>query len=282
MNTGKKTCTFFILFLFVFKTFCGQKIIPDTVVIESGNLQLKALLWHPPGKGQLPAAFFCHGGYETNDTTYDLVENISTIGSVFAQHGYVFLGLCRRGIGLSKGQGINGADLMAEAFKARGQEGRNAVQLAQLQTDQLQDMLAALRFLRNRKDVDTNRIAVIGHSFGGSLALLVAGHEPRLKATVVFSAAGFSWDRSPELRERLLQVTKQINMPVMIVQARNDYSLNPGYSLDSVMTTLHKTHVLKIYPEFGKTNSEAHNLIFLGTRIWETDVFKFLDRVMKH
>jgi dienelactone hydrolase len=251
---------------------------PDTVTIQSGKLALKALLWHPAGSGRVPAVIFCHGGYETNDTTYDLLENISSIGSVFAKHGYIFLGLSRRGIGLSKGQGKNGADLMAEAFKEKGQEGRNRVQLQQLETDQLNDMIAGLNFLRKRKDVDTKRIGVTGHSFGGSLALLVAEHEPGLKAVIVFSGAGYSWDRSPQLRARLISAVKKIDAPIMIIHAQNDYSLNPGYILDSIRNQQHKPHLLKIYPKIGNTERDGHNFIFRSIETWEADVFTFLSK----
>ena len=278
----KKVVATLVFVAFSTYFFAQDNVIADTVVVQSENLNLKGLLWRPNTSGRLPTVIFCHGSYETGDTSYDPVENISSIGPLFARHGYIFLGLLRRGVGLSNGHGENSADLMAKALKENGQEGRNRIQLQQLETDQLSDMLAGLDFLRKRHDVDINRIAVAGHSFGGSLALLVAEHEPSLKAVIVFSGAGYSWDRSPELRLRLITTVKNISAPVMIIHAWNDYSLNPGYGLDSAMTALHKPHLLKIYPEFGKTKSEAHNLIFLGTRIWETDVFKFLDVVMKH
>jgi hypothetical protein len=74
----------------------------------------------------------------------------------------------------------------------------------------------------------------------------------------------------------MIAAAKKISVPAMIIHAQNDYSLNPGLGLASVMTKLHKPHLLKIYPKFGGTNSEAHNLIYLGTEIWERDVFKFL------
>jgi len=275
----------FVTFIFLYSIIqtYGQNVTgPDTVTVKSGTLSLRGLLWHPAGSGRVPAVIFCHGSYETSDTIYDPIENISSIGSVFAKHGYVFLGLCRRGVGLSKGEGKNGADLMADAFKEQGQEGRNKIQLQQLQTDQLKDILAGLNFLRKRKDVDTRHIVIAGHSFGGSLALLVAEHEPGLKAAIVFSAAGYSWDRSPQLRMRLIKAVKNISMPVMIIHAHNDYSLNPGYGLDSVLNQMHKPHLLKIYPEFGKSNREGHNLVFLNSKMWEADVFKFLDEILKY
>ena len=267
---------------FISCAFTQELGVADTVIVQSGNLRLKGLLWRPKTVGKLPSIIFCHGSYETGDTSHDVIENISSIGPLFARHGFIFLGLFRRGVGLSNGEGVNSADLMAKAFRENGQEGRNQSQLQQLQTDQLQDMFAGLNFLRNRNDVDKDRIVVVGHSFGGSLALLVAEHEPTLKEVIVFSAAGYSWDRSTVLRSRLINAVKNISAPIMILQAKNDYSLNPGHGLDSVMTELHKPHLLKIYPKFGATNSEAHNLIFLATDIWETDVFKFLDEVVKH
>jgi acetyl esterase/lipase len=53
-------------------------------------------------------------------------------------------------------------------------EGRNEIQLLQLQTDQLQDIKSGLKYLRGLHNADKNHIVVMGHSFGGSLALLVA------------------------------------------------------------------------------------------------------------
>jgi len=135
--------------------------------------------------------------------------------------------------------------------------------------------------LRKRNDVDKNRIAIAGHSFGGSLAFLLAEREPTVTAVIIFSGAGYSWDRSLQLRNRLIGATKNISAPIMILQAKNDYSLHPGYALDSVMNALRKPHLLKIYQKFGESNSEAHNLIFLGTKIWEKDVFDFLDQFAK-
>jgi hypothetical protein len=53
---------------------------------------------------------------------------------LFAKNGYLFLGLFQRGVGLSKDQGENTANLMARALEEKGQEERNKVQLQQMQT----------------------------------------------------------------------------------------------------------------------------------------------------
>jgi carboxymethylenebutenolidase len=249
---------------------------PDTVTIHSGKLKLKGLLWFPAGRGPFPTIIFCHGSYSGTDTMHDPVENISVLGPIFARKGYVFLGLFRRGVGLSNGQGVNSIDLMDKAFKKYGLEERNKVQLQQLEKDQLQDMMAGLAYLRKRWDVDKQRMAIIGHSFGGSLTLLVAELDPYLKAVVVFGPAAASWDYSPQLRTRLISAVENIKAPTMFIHAQNDYSTNPGFTLDSVMNHLGKPHILKIYPKFGNSASEGHNVIFQDTKIWETDVFKFL------
>jgi carboxymethylenebutenolidase len=249
---------------------------PDTVSIQSSNLILKALFWRPVGKGPFATIIFTLGSYPSSDTIHDPVNDASVLGSLFAGRGYNFLAIFRRGMGLSKMQGLNSADQMEKAFKLRGEEGRNEIQLRQLETDQLQDMIAGLTYLRKRPDVDTTRLAVIGHSFGGSLTLLVAEHEPCLKAVVIFSAAGYSWNLSPQLRIKLIGAVKNINAPIMIIHAINDYSTTPGYALDSVLSQIKKPHLLKIYPKFGNSSNQAHNLIFLSTQPWDTDVFVFL------
>jgi dienelactone hydrolase len=254
---------------------------PDTVSVLSGKLTLKALLWRPVGQGPFATVIFTLGSYPISDTTHDPIKDASILGPLFARRGYIYLALFRRGVGLSKEQGLNSADLMENAFKQYGQEGRNEVQLQQLETDQLQDMITGLAYLRKRPDVDIHRMAIMGHSFGGSLTLLVAEHDPGLKAVVIFGAAAGSWDHSPQLRTRLISAVKNIKAPIMIVHAQNDYSTNPGYVLDSILNRYKKPHLIKIYPKFGSTKSEGHNLIFLSITTWEADVFKFLNENMK-
>ena len=249
---------------------------PDTVVVQSGKLKLKGLLWRPAGTPSFPAIIFCHGTYETNDTRIDVVQQTSVLGELCVKNGYVFLGLFRSGNGLSKDQGENCADLTAVAVKEKGQEERNKLQLRHLQNDQLHEMVSGLEYLRKRKDVDTNRIAVIGHSFGGSLALLLTKQDRGLKSVIIFGAGGYSWDRSIQLRKLLFNATENITVPVMIIHAQNDYSVNPGYALDSAMTVHRKAHFLKIYPSFGKLEFEGHNIISLSTGTWQSDVFEFL------
>jgi dienelactone hydrolase len=169
---------------------------------------------------------------------------------------------------------------MDSAFKKGGRQARNTVQLQQLESAQLQDVLSGIAFLQNTMHVDKNRIAIVGHSFGGSLALIVAEHSPDLKAVVAFSPGGYSWDLSSQLREALVDAVKHTYIPIMIIHAQNDYSVNPGYALDSVMNHLHRPHLLELYPKFGNSPADGHALIYNGIDLWESDVFKFLNKIL--
>src|SRR5207302_7109529 len=49
---------------------------------------------------------------------------------------------------------------------------------------------AAVNFLAARKDVDAKRIAIVGHSEGGAVALIVAGKDKRVAAVALLSTPG--------------------------------------------------------------------------------------------
>ena len=51
---------------------------PNTVVVRSGALQLRALLWRPSGKGPFPAVLFGHGRGLTPQTP-GRVEGITNL-----------------------------------------------------------------------------------------------------------------------------------------------------------------------------------------------------------
>ena len=164
---------------------------------------------------------------------------------------------------------------------ARGQQARNALQLQLLEHREMDDARAALNFLRALPDVDAQDVALVGHSFGGSLTLLLAEREPNLRAVVIFSGAGYSFDRSSELQARLLAAIDHIAAPVFFIHAENDYSLSSGKVLDARREQIGKPHRLKIYPPIGSTVDDGHDFLNLGLNIWEPDVFAFLDDNMR-
>jgi dienelactone hydrolase len=247
---------------------------PDTLVVPSGALSLRALLWRPEGRGPFPAVMFSHG---SGSTVARLLAQAAAVGPLFAGHGYVFLFPFRRGSGLSADQGTSAADLMGRDLVADGQEARNRVQLQLLETDQLNDALAGLAFLRALPEVDPRRVAVVGHSFGGSLTLLVAERDSALRAAVVFGASAGSWERSPQLRDRLLAAVGRTAVPVFFIEAANDYSVAPAEALSAEMARLRKAYRLKVYPPVGQTAEAGHDLVYLRVDTWKTDVFSFLD-----
>ena len=257
---------------------------PETVVIHNGSATLHAVLWRPQGRGPFPAILLNHGSGRTREDLERLgpyEQNAERLGPVFARHGYVFLYLFRRGVGLSSDQGANAVDLMNSESPAYGLEARNALQLQLLDNREMGDALSALKFLRAVPYVDAKDVALVGHSFGGSLTVLMAEREPNLRAIVVFSGAGYSFDRSPELRARLLAAVDHIAAPVFFIHAENDYSLSSGKVLDARRQQIGKPHRLKIYPPIGHTVDDGHDFLHLGVNIWEPDVFAFLDENMQ-
>ncbi|GAC1452784.1 MAG: hypothetical protein PVSMB6_05760 [Steroidobacteraceae bacterium] len=253
---------------------------PETVLVRNGPVTLHALLWRPAGTAPFPAILLNHGSGRTAGDLqrlgpYELQADV--LGPVFARHGYLFLYLFRRGVGLSADQGANAIDLMTAANTAHGQDARNKLQLELMEQREMGDALSGLAFLRNLPEVDAHRVALVGHSFGGSLTVLLAAREPALRAAVVFSGAGYSWDKSPELRARLLSAASRIRVPIFLIHAANDFSLSAGNALDARLTELGQPHLSKIYPPIGRTPDDGHAFLYLGVDTWEPDVFGFLD-----
>jgi len=260
---------------------------PDTVLVASGSLRLRALLWRPQGKGPFPAVLFSHGSALDSANSANgrrdarnRERGAAVLGPIFARHGYVFLYLFRRGAGLSVGQGTYSGDLRAAELAANGQEAHDRLQIRLLEGDELSDAFAGLAYLRSLPEVDAGRVAVAGHSFGGSLTLLIAEHDSTLRAAVDFASAAGSW-RSTLLRARLKAAVSRTAVPVFFIHASNDYSIEPGESLAADMAQVAKPYRLRIYPPVGRTAEEGHSMVYLSPATWEADVFAFLDAYMR-
>ena len=247
----------------------------ERVVVPSGTLRLTGLLWKPLGSSTFPAVLFNHGG-RTND-----LARAEVLGPIFAKHGYAFLYLFRRGYGPSAAQGEYMWDILDREEKARGEEARKRLQFTLLTTDHLDDAMAGLAFLKRLPGVDARRIAVAGHSFGGVLALLSVERDKDVRAAVTFGAAAQQWDGSPDLQRRLLAAARNIERPIFMTHAANDYSIVPGQMLSAELTRLKRPHEFKIYPAVGTTPRDGHQAVYTDTTTWAPDVFRFLDASLR-
>ena len=236
------------------------------------------------GPGPFPVVLFNHGsgGPDADHTAgMPMTEAAEKLAPLFLKHGYALLYLFRRGQGLSADQGPFMQDILKREEAAKGKEVRQHLQFVLTTTDHLDDVLAALSFLKTAPLVDAKRIAIVGHSFGGQLTLLAAGRDTSVRAAVTFAVAASSWERSPELREQLRTAVGKATAPIMLIQAANDYSTAPSQELAGELHRLHKSYVLKIYPPVGRTAGDGHNFVYLAIPQWEHDVFGFLDAHVK-
>lgn len=245
----------------------------DIVSFQSGNLTLYGVLYKPEGAGPFPAVLYNHGsaaGMLNN-------EAFEALGPVFAKRGWIFFAPYRRGQGLSASAGPYIGDEIEAARKNGGMRAAAATMVRLLETDQLNDQLAALAWLQKREFVQARRIAVAGNSFGGVEAVLGA-ERGSYCAAIDASGGAESWALAPELQVSMTRAVRNAHVPIFFFQPENDYDLAPSRVLSAAMKSSGKTFEMKIYPAFGKSNQEGHSFSYLGSSVWADDVFGFLEQ----
>jgi carboxymethylenebutenolidase len=277
------------IFCFLLLSLCAvgqsmRSMTPQVVEFPSGKLRLTAYLWKPAGTGPFPAVLFNHGsgGADADHTAgMPITRAADILAPFFLTHGYAFLYPFRRGHGPSASQAPFMQDVLRREEESKGKSARQHLQFVLLTTEQLDDVMAALAFLKTIPGIDPGRVAIAGHSFGGTLTLLAAERDKTLRGAVTFAAAANSWDRSQELRERLMTAIRNSKAAIMLSHAENDFSTAPGEALAAELEHLHKPYVLKIYPSTGLTSEDGHNMLYENIPAWESDVFEFLDQHVK-
>jgi uncharacterized protein len=133
----------------------------ESIHFASGNLTLAGTMLLPGGPQRYPAVFIFHGsGPQRRD--------LST-ARWFAEQGFAALTYDKRGVGESTG------DFQAGPFM-----------------DLCADGLAAVEYLKSRKEVDPRRIGVWGLSQGGWLGPLAASRSADISFVIAVSGPGVS------------------------------------------------------------------------------------------
>ena len=256
---------------------------PLAVQFPSGTVRLHGLLWKPDGRGPFPAVLFSHGsgGANADETAgMPITEAAARLAPIFTARGYAFFHPFRRGQGPSSDAAPFLQERLAREEQAHGKEARQQLQDTLLQTEQLDDVLAALTFLQRTEGIDPSRVVLVGNSFGGQLTLLAAARNPTIRAAVTFAAAAGSWSRSEEVRRLLREAVGRVACPIMLVQWRNDFSIEPSIALGEVRGSSGRPPVVVLYPPTGSKPGDGHNGIYLAAAQWEPDVFRFLGQAL--
>jgi len=81
--------------------------------------------------------------------------------------------------------------------------GKGALRDTATSTDFAEDVLSVLAYLRTRADVDSTRMALMGHSEGGLIAPLAAVSDPRVRALVLLAGPAYNGRRILEYQNGL-------------------------------------------------------------------------------
>jgi dipeptidyl aminopeptidase/acylaminoacyl peptidase len=138
------------------------------VTFKVNNEQIVGMLHLPKAEGKLPVVIMCHGfsGDKVGPWPYLFVF----IARHLAANGFAAFRFDFRGSGESKG-------------KFEDQNIRT----------ELDDLDAAISFVLQQKEIDPERISLLGHSRGGSVSIIKASEDKRIKALVTLAAAA-NWD----------------------------------------------------------------------------------------
>ncbi len=126
------------------------------VRFPSGSETCAAWFWHPGGEGRVPCVVLGHGFSGTRH------DGLAPFAERFADAGIAALAFDYRHFGDSTGEPRQLLDIRL----------------------QLADWAAALAYVRSRDDVDPDRVAVWGSSFGGGHAITTAARDGRLAAAI--------------------------------------------------------------------------------------------------
>ena len=192
---------------------------PKEVSYQSGDETVHALLYLPAGEGQHPAVVVIH-------EWWGLVDWVKQQASDLADQGYVAIA-----VDLYRGKSATDADTAHQLMRGLPQDRG------------VRDLLAAVTFLKQQKNVDPSRIGAVGWCMGGGYAAQLAVADPTLKAVAI------NYGSLPTDHAALANIHADV--------LGNFGGLDKGITPDDVhtfanaMKTMGRAVDIKVYPDAG-------------------------------
>ncbi|NER12462.1 alpha/beta fold hydrolase [Leptobacterium flavescens] len=175
-----KNITATILFIFVCVFVFAQEPVKPypyhseevTFKNDEGGITLAGTLTLPEKEGVFPAVVLISGnGRQNRDEEFPGHKPFLVLSDYLTRSGIAVLRYDKRGVAASTG------DYEAATTK-----------------DLSEDVSYAVKYLQTRKEIDRNKIGLIGHSEGGIIAPMVAGKEKNISFIVLLAGPGLPGD----------------------------------------------------------------------------------------
>lgn len=179
-----------------------------------GSERVPATLLLPPGARSAPVVLLLHGFSSSKE------RMVQSVGRALQRRGIASLAL----------------DLPFHGERDGGRDAipyRNPLALVTAWTTAVREARAAIEWLSAQAETDASRLAVLGYSLGGFLALMTASEEPAVRV-VTIAAAGDLPDTTPYAAlvrravDPLRAVRKLRGRPLLLVNGRRDTTTRPA------------------------------------------------------
>ena len=242
---------------------------PRPIEFESNGQRLTGYLYLPPGDGPFPCVITNHGSLITQGTT-DLCR--PGTASVLMSWGLASFLPHRHGYGESPGMPWSKE---VDAKFGSEEYDRKIVSRLDRESD---DVIAAAEMVSGLAEIDAERIAVMGSSFGGTVTLFAASKWDRFRCAVEFAGAAINWQHTPALRQAMITAAQHAQCPIYFIQAANDYCVEPTRVLGETPNYAGHHVQSRVFPQHGLTADEGHFFERSGALIWGPSVRQFFER----
>src|SRR5687767_2466541 len=182
----------------------------EDVFVPANGFSLAGTVTKPENIAKPPVVILVSGsGQQDRDETVFGIPVLGQVAGRLADAGFFVVRYDKRGVGQSGGR-IESTSIEAYA----------------------DDVRAVVDWVRQRKDVDRNRIALVGHSEGGAVALLVGGRlKGQVRALGLIAAPGQTGRQISLMQQR--HVLDRLKEPEAAKQAKVDLQMKV---MDAVTT----------------------------------------------
>jgi pimeloyl-ACP methyl ester carboxylesterase len=208
---------------------------PEDTRATDGRVRLRGWLYTPPGtppSDGFPIMVFNHGSEE------DPSAKCVFANYFVAKKNFVLFVPVRRGHRGSTGEYYaDYAERLAD-LSCSGDPGICGDSVHQQLVDyfkvsylkeQKQDVVDAVKYVKTQTGVDSSKIAVMGHSFGGIVTLFynTLDNTPDTKAVIDISGGAQSWESNSFVEDALKDAVDNAQHPIYFLQPKNDASTKP-------------------------------------------------------